>query len=353
MKEGRNYSIDLLRIAACFMVIVIHVIADTMKHTEVTSTDFRVMNLYNCAVRSAVPLFVMISGAFMNGNDIKGNIKRALKFFVILMLFAAVYVVSDNYYWHNGESFTFMELLRRSLDYKYHLWYIPVYIELLLVAPIINTCISKNNALLKYMLILFFVFTLIPHMLRMFWGDDYYIDKLAGLIPFYTIRDYLGYWLLGKYLIDSDINRICNKIGMRISIYFMGILSIFVSARLTRVKSMEIGGATEQYIDNMGIFVFLEAVAFFVFATRIKIPNICKKSISFVSEATFSIYLTHVLFVDLFTLHYGFTPCSMNPKIGVPVKTLAVFICSFLLFLIWKLVKQGMKAVMIRRNANE
>ena len=65
----RDYRIDLLRILACLMVVFIHVSAFGML-SGVGSFNWHIGNIYDSLVRSAVPLFVMISGAFLLSKNI-------------------------------------------------------------------------------------------------------------------------------------------------------------------------------------------------------------------------------------------------------------------------------------------
>ena len=65
MADKRNYNIDLLRILAALAVVTIHVSAKQMYQAEISSIRWMTYNLYDSAVRWAVPVFVMISGSFL------------------------------------------------------------------------------------------------------------------------------------------------------------------------------------------------------------------------------------------------------------------------------------------------
>lgn len=82
MRE-REYNMDYLRIFACFMVIFLHVAAQNWSSVEVTSREWHVFNLYDTAVRSAVPLFVMLSGKLILSKNtefsVKGFYQKILK----------------------------------------------------------------------------------------------------------------------------------------------------------------------------------------------------------------------------------------------------------------------------------
>lgn len=54
---------DVLRILATFAVIVLHLSAQHWADTDVHTRAWQAFNLYDSAVRWAVPVFVMISGS--------------------------------------------------------------------------------------------------------------------------------------------------------------------------------------------------------------------------------------------------------------------------------------------------
>lgn len=77
--KTRDYNMDLLRILAAFMVVVIHVSAHNFSDTPTKSIEWLSYNFYDSVVRSAVPIFLMISGAFFLTDRIQSNIKKLYK----------------------------------------------------------------------------------------------------------------------------------------------------------------------------------------------------------------------------------------------------------------------------------
>ena len=63
-KPERQIHFDLLRILACFMVVVLHAASRFFDTTPVEAENWMAYNAYDALVRSAVPLFVMLSGVF-------------------------------------------------------------------------------------------------------------------------------------------------------------------------------------------------------------------------------------------------------------------------------------------------
>lgn len=98
----RNQELDLLKIIACIMVVLTHVTAVFI------SSDFGISNkiydiayLFNAFSRTAVPLFVLISGSFILNSQpaSHGNIilKKRGKQLLFLRLFGVLCILGMLY----------------------------------------------------------------------------------------------------------------------------------------------------------------------------------------------------------------------------------------------------------------
>ena len=66
----RNISYDLLRIQAAILVVLLHVSAIGWNVISPHKSQWMIINLYNSMTRGAVPIFFMLSGAFLLKKDI-------------------------------------------------------------------------------------------------------------------------------------------------------------------------------------------------------------------------------------------------------------------------------------------
>lgn len=66
----RDISMDVLRILAALSVILLHVSAIYLEKTSVNSIQWSVANILDSSTRWCVPVFVMLSGAFLLQKDI-------------------------------------------------------------------------------------------------------------------------------------------------------------------------------------------------------------------------------------------------------------------------------------------
>lgn len=82
---NRITKYDILRVIACFSIVLLHVSASYWSVVYVHSKEFLIMTIYNSLTRFAVPVFFMLSGLFLVSPQ-KENLaigKRILKLLVL------------------------------------------------------------------------------------------------------------------------------------------------------------------------------------------------------------------------------------------------------------------------------
>ena len=149
MEQKRDYSLDLLKIFFCILIIALHTpTALPMKYY-----------LLICSITAlAVPGFFAISGylLFFRNQDTRKIYTKVLPRYVsVFLLWAIVYWVeiwtSLNDGWDGFLLFVFQN------SEAWHLWYLKCLIEILLFYPFIKL-IAERQSLMKLYTILWFVF---------------------------------------------------------------------------------------------------------------------------------------------------------------------------------------------------
>ena len=74
--SGYQLYIDVLRIVACFSVIMLHTSAQAWYSLPVESGGFQIANSYDALFRFGVPVFVMISGALFLAPERKVEMRK-------------------------------------------------------------------------------------------------------------------------------------------------------------------------------------------------------------------------------------------------------------------------------------
>lgn len=323
MDKNRVYFLDLLKIIACFAVIMIHVTAENWYTDEITAY-WIVNNTYNALAKWSVPLFVMISGALFLSRDIPLK-KLFIKYIPRMLILLFVWGM---FYWcFSARSISpdvLLESLKKILSGKVysHLWYLFMLTGLYLITPIIRGFVrnSEKSVIFYSIALLFVIQILIPYLKK----DIPAVDSFVKAFRISTLSEYLLYYLAGYYLNNFEIKK-----WKRITLYSVAFSSMIIIIIISNVVSFRQGSPHTIY-GYFSIGTSLTAFALFLlfrqsenYLCNAKFRNI----ISFISPLTFGIYLLHFMIIKIF-LKFGINSNMINPIIGAPVTSLLVFLTS-------------------------
>ena len=149
-KTNRLIHFDLMRIIACFFVILIHVgIFDQLKDVPNQSIDTVFGNLYGIISRWAVPCFFMLSGLMFLDKNKEIPLKKLygkyiLRLAVAYVVWSCIYAIYNSFY---DAGPTLYEKFNYFLNYcisgEIHTWYVLVTIGLYIALPIIKLIIQS------------------------------------------------------------------------------------------------------------------------------------------------------------------------------------------------------------------
>ncbi|MEE0211299.1 MAG: acyltransferase family protein [Negativibacillus sp.] len=199
---SRQLHYDLLRIFASFMVVMLHVSAFYWDKIQTQTAQWMALNLFDSAVRSCVPLFFMLSGAFLLAKELPLNKllgKNVLHLAVVWLVWSVLYAVDAIglpafFHADAGRIFTAV------VNGKYHLWFLPKMIEVYLMVPLLYAGTKmKEGKGLYYLLVLFGLFGILKSTLTVFVYPNPSIQVLLKTrLP--NLAFYSGYFLLGYFL---------------------------------------------------------------------------------------------------------------------------------------------------------
>ncbi len=330
-RNNRIFYFDLLRIFACFGVVLLHAAA---QHSEpFLSFDWTVFTAYDSIVRWTVPVFVMVSGAllldpsrsFIPRVFYKKNLVRLITAY---MFWSVIYAVI-NYF--RGERLR--TVIGKIITGEIHLWYLFMLAGLYLCLPLLRKIIESEK-LTKYFLFLWLVFTVLIKTSRclLLFYKKFCVDWLDALSSETNISmaiGYSGYFVLGYYLhnrsFTKKIRLLCCFSG------FAGAVSTFV---LTFLLSSKSGSADYSFFDNFFLGTVLTAIAVFVsFKYGFPQEKICNNyhAVGIISDCTFGIYLAHYAFFKYLDTFVFLQPVKAYPVIYIPLVSIMIFLASLLI----------------------
>jgi len=332
-----TFWIDLVRVIATFSVVLWHVSAAIVKEFgKIEYNNWLVGNFYDSFARFCVPVFFMISGGLFLSRDIVTKtflIKRFYKIIPPLIFWSVIYIIYSIFiriFYHN-EEITFFKAIKISVSLllsgsSYHLWFVYAICGLYLFVPIIQKWIkysSKNEIILFLLLWLF--------------SNLFQINKILHYLPMIDLTNfsgYLGYFVLGYYLINSNSKKL-ESVSLNIFFVIFGISTTFILTTYFSLKNQTFDGLFYGYLMPNTV---ISAIGVFQIVKRFKVRNVnLRKVILRISSYSFAIYFIHVLILNIFQ-QFNISGMSFLPIIGIPIISVIVFFLSYYIILILRKV---------------
>jgi surface polysaccharide O-acyltransferase-like enzyme len=339
MPPAKTENIDWinnLRLVALYAVIVLHCTSLLlMQYGKVSMNDWLVADFLNAAVRFAVPVFVMITGAlslhreYEIGSFLKKRLVRVVVPFLFWSLVYIGYSLYNEEIAFTGDVWVNVKLVLHLLKIgsSYHLWYVYMLIGLYFFIPVIGKFVrhaSEKEVL--YFLVVWFAVMLItqPYLLR--YNPSVDMHYFAGFV---------GYLVLGHYLAFKDFN-VKHLRLWTILLFLFSIALITIGSRWVM--------ANHQWPSTMFFepvsppVVILAASVFLVFKLSApKLSPVIIRIRDFAGGFNYGIYLAHALVLYFLEDPFGISYKLCTPIIAIPLTALICFIVA--LPLVWVINK--------------
>lgn len=394
--SNRIVYLDLARIAACFLVVTVHVSALQIDTLPLRSFDYFITNAWNCLGFLGVTLFVMISGALVLGrrapvqphaadcganageraadcggtHSIGGNradqeqkrrlatdpcaeehgtgecppdgiglsVRGAVRFFALYYIWKALYQLIDLA--DRGIPLSLSAVkndvllaLVKQRGY-YHLWFLPMIALLYLTVPVIKKAVQSRRVC-EYFLCIFFVTALLfPTLFHYEFKFKYLFVDFFAANDFSFFGGYLGYFILGHYLnrFTAGANR-----PKRIALYVLGALGFVLSCVLGFRYSLSEGSAAYPMNTPLTPMMFFTACAVFTAFrqadARLAASARTARPLRTCAGLTLGVYLLHPA-VLLLAEQIGFVPSLFSPALSIPLITVCVTLLCGLVSLV-------------------
>lgn len=326
--RNREVWIDWLRVAACFMVFVVHSTEPFYLGGDgsliLTESDAFWSSFFDSFVRSCVPLFVIASSYLqfpIHYSTTEFFKRRALRILVPFLFWSLIYAIV----W--GDPIANLKDLLLNFNYAAgHLWFVYMIIGVYLVMPMLSPWAEKVGKKELQIYLAIWTFTLFIPLIRdwVAGGETTVIYGPSGLprqalLPlwgeaswntygiFYYISGFIGYLLMGLYF-RKFVGELSWKktIALALPSYIIGFAVTF-GGFLRRVYE-NAGGVfpVEGFVDkavwwettwyNDTIGVALMAVAWILLFKKIRAQGrFYNKVLLPVSNASYDMYLMHLL----------------------------------------------------------
>ena len=326
MKQ-RDLSLDLLRIVACVMVVVMH------SPIPSDNSDGIILSSLSYFTAPCIGLFFMVSGALILPPPIASESNTALPFLrkrlkrvlmptlVWTLFYIAIKLLDGN--------MTIDEVLKTVASIPFSaqghgvLWFMYTLIGLYLVTPILHAWLRKaSEKEIRFYLLLWLVAMCYP-LLQMFVLVN---NTTTGIL--YYFSGYVGYFLLGYWM-----QRYGEKLSLKVAALLMCV-SVFAPIV---VKIMHLEVDFYSLFWYLSIFVAIQCIFWWKMMKRLQIvlhmSDRVKSFITIFSNLSFGIYLSHIFIMRHFVWQIPFVEHIDSQLLQIVIVALLTLTLSFVVSL--------------------
>lgn len=333
--KSRKTFLDLLRIIACFFVIVNHTNSNIFLSTTPQSLTWFVSLTYFFISKIAVPIFFMISGYLLLNkiDDYKKYIQRIFRIVIVLIGCGFIYAIHHTCYMNPNPSFTYalqQFLSVYTIPPTNTLWYLYTYLGILFMLPFLQKMASVMTKCDYY---IFFaisglfcsILPILNHYFPQIIVSSYFQLPLFGA--------FICLLLIGQYFSRFGIKN--TRCGFCISCVLFVLMVVFnvIATYFEYRKS----SSSYLFFDNRIFFpILLQSVCVFYLISFVKVSEKLAKIISYIGSCTFGIYLLSDISIDLLAPIYVIASTYMHPFFAVIIYEICIFILGLIVVALLK-----------------
>jgi surface polysaccharide O-acyltransferase-like enzyme len=315
--------VDVTRIFAIFLVIVIHVSYTlVLKWDSLPFNWWMVGNLADGPSHVAIPLFIMVSGYLNLSHPLPWRDylkKRVSRILILLVTWSLIHMFLLAFV--GQQDYTLLSALKAILTGSAydHLWFMYALLGFYLITPVFQKIIELDRPAIWYFMILWLIFEPFASLL----------DRLTG-IQFGTLlpqaTGLFGYYLLGYLLGTREFTK--KQSWLAFGVALLSILAVILGTWALTVSA----GQVDLTLYNINGFpILFGAVGLFIFIKSISFNN---PLVRFFGTTTTGIYLMHYIIIELVKRGvFGMKLSALhpNPYVGIPAASVIVFLLSALI----------------------
>lgn len=338
--------IDVLRILACFLVVLAHSCDAFVAQFDADRTSFLSGVFWGSLVRPCVPLFVMMTGVLLfpirseMGTFYKKRIKRILTPLIFwslvlpLLFFGYLNYVNttqnpaialENFTWDA----TIHKMYTFIFNFNYDttpLWYLYMLIGLYLIMPVLGAWLDRaSQREMRLFLFAWGLSLLLPYINMaaplLGYSGNYGNMGLYGVCDwnsygtFYYVAGFIGYLVLAHYLVKYPLDWSWKKmLAVTVPMFLAG----YAVTSLGFIITQEYFPGNYAYLEIIwyyaGINVFLMTFPVFVIVQKCRVAS--SPVLSRIASLTFGIYLCHFVIIQV-AYDWWITFASLPPAVKI------------------------------------
>lgn len=331
-EKDRYFDIDLLKTVSIIGVIIIHTCTYNF---DLLSFHWLSSVFWGSLARASVPIFFMCSGALFLAPDRPFSVKKLFAKSIPRILAAMVFwaVAYKVFHLLDGGALTLSGLIQGCkeilvFNQEFHLYYLQIILLVYLFLPITRLVAEHaTRRQLEYLLLLWVLLGIVYPTVRGFWP----FTLLTGVAREYMLNmtyAAIGYGVLGHYL---------RRYPARWR--WTGLAEALAGFALTFGGTIALSARDEAFntlpLEGMTVGVALLAAGLFRICAAARPPKSerVRRSVAFVSKASFCVYLCHVFFNYLLP-KLGFSVALFPPVVGIPLVACVTFAASLAVYLV-------------------
>lgn len=261
-EQKRNLNIDLIRVAACFLVVSVHFFPNTGFYGQpLEGAEMFLLTFIRNFSMICVPLFMVLTGYL--SRHFAYDKKHILRFAHVLIVYLLSTLVCKLFRTcFLGYDFSIKNVVYGLIDFSGapYAWYVEMYLGMLVMIPFLNagwhglSAAAKRTALLGFLL-LSGAHTIIP--------DRSLFDYWTALYP-------IAYYFVGAYLAEQ---------GFAIRKRILLPLLLGAGVLLALASFVRDGGSTFRalpFVGHSSVYVLAVTVLFFLFVLRLDLTALPK-----------------------------------------------------------------------------
>lgn len=294
-QRGHNYAFDILRILACFLVIVNHTNSEVFLGMN-PSLTWALSLAYFYFSKIAVPIFLMISGALLLRREYSYKellIHKVGKVAAVLLLFSLyIYLVEE------GNAFNLHDFINRIIEAPIitSYWYFYMLLGAYLILPFLRKIIiaMKQADWLYFFIGWAFFSGLLPVLVRY-----EFIPTVTFWFDVQIMSNFIGYMFAGYAITQTDFSLKVQRCGWLLTL--LAIPCILILSVYSGLYELNTWGQMYLMLDNL-YYLPTMILAVLVFFTVYTLAGKCEfkgwsgKMLSNIAATTFGIYVVHMIY---------------------------------------------------------